>query len=181
MLSLPFSPLPFPPAHRRTICAVCRLWRRLAYAQPAWWRRLAVSLPHPEQQEPAAQRFSAKLALVRRVAPLVQEAVLEGFSLDALGLLAGQADGLAAFLAALQQSTRLSSLTLDQPPLSAAAGAALVALTSLATLHRAGGFGPQDAWALPQLRQLRELSVQASTLQCSPLCALHLLHLLTSL
>lgn len=175
---------PLPHLSRRTICAVCRLWRRLFYEQPAVWRRLAVRLPQLEQQtvqSAAAQRFTAKLAVLQRVAPLVEEAVIEGSSFNVLGLLAGQADGLAAFLTALQRATRLSSLTLDQPVLAAAAGAALAALASLATLRRAGGFGPHDASALPALRQLRELSVQSDSLHGFPPCVPHLPPLLTSL
>lgn len=159
---------------------MCRQWRRLFYQQPSLWRSLEVCLPN--EAHAARAGFPHKLALLRRVAPLLEEASMVGASLDAVGNLAGVSGGLAAFLEALQAATALTSLQLEQPFLSREAAGALAALTGLRQLRHSGGFGQQEATALPALSRLQALTVQHWTLhvffeQTAP----HLSRQLTSL
>lgn len=142
---------------------MCRQWRRLFYQQRALWRSLEFRLPMNKTH--AAAGFPHKLALLRRVAPLLAEASIVGAGLDAVGNLAGVSGGLAAFLGALQAATALTSLQLEQPFLSREAAGALAALTSLRQLRRSGGFGQNDAAALTELSRLQALTVQHWSLE----------------
>ena len=70
---------PLSPSRRPAITRVCKLWRRLFYEQPQLWQALSIQPPVEAASPAEAEQWrSGKLAMVRRVAPLLRDVQLHG-------------------------------------------------------------------------------------------------------
>jgi hypothetical protein len=155
---------------------VCKLWRRLFYEQRQLWETLDIVPPgQPLDSGDAAERRSAKLALARRVAPLVRDAHVQGcfeaprqpgsLSLaDAFGSL----DPAALRSLSAEQEDGADPLALEEEAYEAATSAGLQALAGrfpglqTLTLHlEAAVRDPAAIMALRQLGSLRQLAITA--------------------
>ena len=151
------------------------MWRRLFYEQPQLWESLEIGPPdQPLELGNAAERCSAKLALARRVAPLVRDALVQGcfeaphqpgsFSLaDVFGCL----DPAALRSLSVEQEDRADPLALEEA-YEAATSAGIQALAGrfpgLQTLTLrlvAAVRCPAAIMALRQLGSLRQLGITA--------------------
>lgn len=155
---------------------MCKLWHRLLYEQPQLWQALSIQPPGEAASPADLERWrSGKLALVRRVAPLVREAQLHGGCFQAPPRPGSYL--LADFLDCLD-STALRGLSIKQHAMPGQAEAAEDAMAAgvaaclqalavrfpgLQALELRGpvSLPAAGAWALRQLRALRRLEIEA--------------------
>lgn len=101
----------FATSRRRSITLVCRQWRRLFYEQRELWRSLTIAVPL-RFRAVDVQACECKLALVRRVAPMVADFRIGCVSHGREATFPEAGPDLPRFLEALQSATGLTSLHL---------------------------------------------------------------------
>ncbi|PRW33791.1 GCC2 and GCC3 domain containing [Chlorella sorokiniana] len=149
--------------------AVCRRWRRLVFGEPRLWRSVTLSpglLPQLAKKKDKQRWFSSQHGLLRRIAPLVEAAAVEGgTAIEAAGAATGKW-GLADLLSALHAS-KLAELSIQGPwELPAAALRALGRLTGLTWLKLDSTELPGEELlaALGQLAALQTLELSTDEL-----------------